>query len=230
MLAAVFLVPLMAPAFSYAAPPKAAVKAKAGHAAGKPTAPVQGNALLGKEKAESERCMECHGEDGQGAGHGNSAEGKFAKLAGQHPVYLLKQLNDFKTGARKNDQMVIMARSLSEEDARDIATYFHGLPAMKPDGTAKGEALARGKALFEQGDAAKGIAACASCHGPQGEGVAGLLHVPIVKGQEWRYLDKQLRDWRSGDRKNSPDPAMSQVTQGLTDKDIEALATYLSGM
>ena len=230
MLAAAFLVPLMAQEPAFAASPRPAAKARAANAQAQAAAPAQGNALLGKEKADSERCIECHGEDGQGAGHGNGTEGKFAKLAGQHPGYLLKQLNDFRTGARQNDQMVIMARALSEEDARDIAAYFHGLPAMKPDGSARGESLVKGRALFEQGDAAKGVPACTSCHGPQGEGVAGLSHVPIVKGQELRYLDKQLRDWRSGDRKNAPDAVMNQVTKGLTDHDIEALATYLSGM
>ena len=216
------------PLWVQAAPPKKA--GRAAPAPGSKAAEAAGNAALGKEKAESERCIECHGEDGQGASHGNGPEGKFAKLAGQHPDYVLKQLRDFRSGARKNDQMAIMARSISDEDARDIAAYFAGLPPMKPDGLAQGEARARGQQLFEQVDAARGLPSCASCHGPKGEGVPGLPQVPKVQGQEWRYLDQQLRDWRSGERKNAPDGLMSQVTKGLSDKDIESLATYLSGM
>lgn len=218
---------LFAPIVAQAAPPKGKAAASASR---KPDVPVPGNAVLGNEKADSERCMECHGEDGQGAAHANGVEGKFAKLAGQHPDYVLKQIRDFRSGARKHDQMAIMARSVSDEDVRDIAAYFSGLPAMKPDGSARGESLAKGKALFEQGDAARGVTACASCHGAKGEGTTGQTLIPLLGGQEWRYLDKQLRDWRSGDRKNAPDGVMNQVTKGLTDNDIEALATYLSGM
>src|SRR5690606_25600383 len=132
--------------------------------------------------------------------------------------------------ARKHDQMAIMARSVSDEDVRDIAAWFASQSPMQPDGSAKGEALSLGKALYEQGDPARGIVSCASCHGAHGEGLPGQALIPVIRGQEWRYLDKQLRDWRAGDRRNGPDPLMNQVTRALSDKEIEALATYLSGM
>jgi cytochrome c553 len=220
--AAILIVPLLAEA----APPKG----KAAGAARKQEAVPAGNPVWGKEKADSERCMECHGEDGQGSGNGHAAEGKFAKLAGQHPDYVLKQIRDFRSGARKHDQMAIMAKSVSDEDVRDIAAYFASLPAMKPDGSASAEAKAKGRALYEQGDAARGEPACATCHGVNGEGLPGQQLFPIIGGQEWRYLDKQLRDWRTADRKNGSDAIMNTVTQKLTDNDIQALATYLSGM
>jgi hypothetical protein len=51
----------------------------------------------------------------------NSVQGKFAKLAGQAPEYILKQIEDFRPGARKHDRMAIMARSVSDEDVVDIA-------------------------------------------------------------------------------------------------------------
>jgi cytochrome c553 len=189
--------------------------------------PAKGDPALGREKADSERCVECHGVDGNGAGHSNGPEGKFAKLAGQHPDYLLKQICDFRSGARQHDQMQIMARSVSDEDVRDIAAYFASQPGMKGQ---DGERHALGKSLFENGDPARGIAACIGCHGALGKGVEGSTLTPVIGGQEWRYLDKQLRDWRSGERRNSPDGAMSQITKTLSDADIEALANYLSGI
>jgi cytochrome c553 len=191
----------------------------------------QGDPVAGKEKAESERCLECHGLDGNGAGHADSSkagtEGKFAKLAGQYPDYILKQIRDFRSGARKHDQMAIMARSVSDEDVLDIAAYFGSLPRMSGEG---GDARALGKALFAQGDPARGVQACVSCHGDKGKGLPGTALGPVVGGQAWRYLDKQLRDWRSGERRNSAEGVMSQASRALTDQDIEALADYLSGM
>ena len=189
--------------------------------------PAKGDPALGREKADSERCIECHGVDGNGAGHSNGPEGKFPKLAGQHPDYLLKQIRDFRTGARQHDQMQIMARSVSDEDVRDIAAYFASQSGMKGQ---DGERHALGKSLFENGDPARSIAACISCHGALGKGVEGSALTPVIGGQEWRYLDKQLRDWRSGERRNSPDGAMSQITKTLSDAEIEALANYLSGI
>lgn len=191
-----------------------------------PTPPQQGNPVLGREKIDSERCQECHGIDGQGAGHGNGPEGKFAKLAGQDAAYLLKQMRDFRSGARKHDQMAIMARSVSDEDVRDISAYFASLPVMKGEPDPKAAtASAIGQRLYEQGDATRGVLACASCHSPQAKGAA---LAPRIAGQEWRYLDKQLRDWRSGDRKNSPDGVMNKALSPLSDAEIEALATHLA--
>lgn len=188
--------------------------------------PRAGDPVLGKEKADTERCQECHGVDGNGAGHPNGPEGKFAKLAGQYPDYILKQIRDFRSGARQHDQMAIMARSVSDEDVRDIAAHFASLPRMSGQ---DGDQHLVGKQLFEAGDPARGIAACVSCHGVRGKGVAGNTLTPVIGGQEWRYLDKQLRDWRSGERRNSPDGAMNQATRALTDLEIESLANYLSG-
>lgn len=186
-----------------------------------------GDPVLGKDKADAERCIECHGVDGHGAGHANGPEGKFAKLAGQHPDYILKQIRDFRSGARKHDQMAIMARSVTDEDVRDIAAYFASQPGMKGEG---GDAHTVGRRLYEQGDATRGVLACVQCHGAQGKGVAALPLVPVIGGQEWRYLDQQLRDWRSGERRNSADGVMNQVLKPLTDAELESLALYLSGL
>ncbi|RZL02732.1 MAG: c-type cytochrome [Rubrivivax sp.] len=188
-------------------------------------AAFKGDPVSGKEKAEAERCFECHSQDGQGQGHANGPEGKFAKLAGQFPEYMLKQLQDLKSGKRKHDQMAIMARSVEEEDQRDIIAYFASLPRMKGEGG--GGADTPGSKLFQQGDPARGILACASCHGERGQGV-GFAQGPVLGGQEWKYLEKQLQDWRSGFRHNDPSGVMNSVSKALTDAEIQSLTDYLA--
>ena len=173
-----------------------------------------GDAAAGRIKSESERCQECHGLDG----NGNGQDGKFARLAGQYPAYIVKQVQDFRSGARKHDLMMVMARSLEEADIADIAAYYGGLPAMH--GEAVHADTEAGQRLF---------AACAACHGAQGKG-NGDAAFPVIGGQDVKYLRNQLLAWRSGERRNSPGGAMNDAAKGLTDAEIDALAHYVSGL
>ncbi len=209
---------------AWAAAPAKPPRASSTKTAATPATP-KGDVALGKDKAESERCIECHGQSGQGSGNPKGAEAKVAKLAGQKTAYIVKQVQDFRSGLRKHDQMAIVARNLSDEDLIDIAAYFNSLPPMKGEG---GDLHEAGKQLFEQGDPARGITPCVSCHGPQGGAKAGLPAAPRLAGQEWKYLDDQLRAWRDGSRRNSPDGVMNQLSKALSDKEIEVLADHLA--
>ena len=81
------------------------------------SAPVMaGNAEAGKEKSKS--CAACHGADG------NSASPDFPKLAGQHADYIVKSLQGYKAGTRKNAIMAPMATPLSQRDIEDLAAYY----------------------------------------------------------------------------------------------------------
>lgn len=80
------------------------------------TAGAAGDAAAGKSK--STVCAACHGPDG------NSPNPMWPKLAGQHAPYLVKQLKDFKSGARKDPVMSPMAMPLSEQDMENLAAYF----------------------------------------------------------------------------------------------------------
>ena len=75
-----------------------------------------GNAAAGKEKAKA--CAACHGADG------NSASADFPKLAGQQYDYLVKSLQGYKSGIRKNPIMAPMGANLSQRDIEDLAAYF----------------------------------------------------------------------------------------------------------
>ncbi len=75
-------------------------------------------------------------------------------------------------------------------------------------------------------DAGKKAAAnCAACHGPTGISANPLW--PNLAGQKKAYLAKQLKDFKSGARK---DPIMSGMAKSLSDTDIENIAAYFSSL
>ena len=78
---------------------------------------AKGNAAKGKAKIAT--CTACHGADGKGI------QPIYPNLCGQHEEYIVTQLKNFKKGDRKNALMNPMAASLSEQDMRDIAAYYH---------------------------------------------------------------------------------------------------------
>lgn len=75
-------------------------------------------------------------------------------------------------------------------------------------------------------DAGKTKAAiCAGCHGQNG--ISAIPNYPNLKGQKEQYLVKALRAYRDGQRS---DPAMSPMAKPLSDRDIDDLAAYFSGL
>ncbi len=181
-----------------------------------------GNPVIGKEKSRENRCQECHGEDG------HSSDAKIPNHAGQFAGYLIKQLNNFQTGARHHEIMNIMAEGLSQEDMADIAAYFASQKIMQGEAGAD-KPLARD--LFMKGDQARGLLPCVSCHGENGKGrrVDNVFY-PVIGGQRAIYLRSQLVNWKLGNRKNSPDGVMNKFVASLTDDEINALAEYISGL
>jgi cytochrome c553 len=193
-------------------------------------AAANGDAVAGKLKAEDGRCLECHDSGPQQPGHGfsNGPEGKFAKLAGQYPGYIEKQVKDFRSGGRRHDFMAMIANSVDDADLADIAAYFSSQTPIRGDGTGDNPA---GRTLFINGDSTRNIVPCISCHGAGGKGLStASASYPMIGGQGRLYLEKQLIDWRGGDRRNDQSGAMSTVTSALTDAEIQALANYISGL
>ena len=183
-----------------------------------------GDIEYGKELSNAERCQECHGEDG----NGNGTDLHTPKHAGQYADYLVKQLKDFQTGARQHVTMNIMAEDLIELDMTDIAAYFASQKIMR--GTSENEKT-EGKRLFLTGDSSRGLQACSECHGAGGKGrfVDGIAY-PVIGGQRKAYLYRQLVNWKSGDRTNSPDGIMNKIARLLTEREIESLSDYISGL
>lgn len=188
---------------------------------------LKGDAVAGKHKAEDERCVECHGHDGNANdiedGVGNI--GKFPRLASQHPSYIIKQFREFRSGKRNNETMAVMAKTVSDTDLVDIAAYFASQKLVAGSSQAVNSF---GRSLFHIGDAARGILPCVDCH--IGTAQESAPENPRIAGQHRRYLQKQLIEWRAGERSNSPGNIMNAVTKGLSDVEIDALADYVSSL
>jgi cytochrome c553 len=173
-------------------------------------------------KNSSAMCSACHGADG------NSAVPNFPKLAGQGQKYLLKQLNDIKTGNRTVVEMTGMLDAFSDQDLENLSAYFSAQTST--GGQAKKDLVELGEALYRGGNPATKIAACTACHGPSGKGV-DLAAFPALSGQHADYTATQLKKFRSGERANDGDTRMMRsVAALLSDKEIEAVASYISGL
>jgi len=147
------------------------------------------------------------------------------KLAGQHPEYITKQLNNFKSGERANPVMGAMAASLSADDMVKLGVYFG---AQKPKGSNAKEngPGSLGEKIYKGGVTAKGLPACASCHGPTGAGIP--VQFPRLAGQHADYTVIQLKAFRSGERANAP--MMKVIAGKMSDQDIAAVADYIQGL
>ena len=167
-------------------------------------------------------CAACHATDG------NSVSPANPVLAGQHGDYIAKQLADFKANKeRKNPVMLGMAAQLSPQDMKNLGAYFE---AQKPKTrAAKDPALVKvGQQIYRGGIMAKGVAACASCHGPAGAGVPAQF--PRVAGQYAEYSVAQLQGFRAGERANDPNSMMRTIAVKLSDGEIKAVAEYIAGL
>lgn len=180
---------------------------------------AQGDAAAGQ--AKSALCASCHGVDG------NSPLAMNPKLAGQSARYMVKQLQDFKSGARAGAIMASMVLSLSDQDMADIAAWYSSQqPTIQG---ADPESIELAQSLYRAGNSEIAVAACSACHSPTGKGNAPA-GFPSLSGQHAEYTLQQLKDFRSGARQNDGDAMMRTVVERLTDKELEALASYVSGL
>jgi cytochrome c553 len=164
-------------------------------------------------------CAACHAADG------NSMIPANPKLAQQHPEYILKQLQEFKSGKRANPVMMGFASQLSPEDMRNVA-YFVASKAATPGFAKEKETVALGEKIYRGGIADRQIAACAGCHGPNGSGMPAQY--PRLSGQHADYTVSQLTQFRDGVRKNSVQ--MTQVAAKMNDREIKAVSDYIAGL
>ncbi|HRM80902.1 MAG: cytochrome c4 [Acidovorax sp.] len=175
--------------------------------------------LVKGEASYTAVCAACHGADG------NSAIAVNPTLAQQHPEYLVKQLQEFKSGKRNNAVMKGFATMLTDEDMKNIAYWVASKPAKA--GFAKDKDLVTlGERIYRGGIADRNIAACAGCHSPNGAGIP--VQYPRLSGQHADYTVAQLNTFRDGTRANSTQ--MTQVAAKLNDKEIKAVADYIAGL
>ena len=164
-------------------------------------------------------CAACHGADG------NSGTPGYPKLSQQHPEYLVKQLQEYKAGKRKNAIMQGFAATLSPQDMKNIA-YWATSKQARPGFSTDKELVSLGERIYRGGIADRQVAACAGCHSPSGVGIPAQY--PRLKGQHAEYTAAQLTYFRDGIRTNSQQ--MTQVAAKLNDKEIRAVADYIAGL
>jgi cytochrome c553 len=164
-------------------------------------------------------CAACHGADG------NSGVPANPKLAQQHPEYLVKQLQEFKSGRRASPIMRAFASQLNDADMKNIA-YWVSSQKAKPGFAKDKDLVTLGERIYRGGVADRQIAACAGCHSPDGAGVP--TQYPRLSGQQSEYVFTQLVAFRDGVRNNSLQ--MAQIAAKLNDREMRAVADYIGGL
>jgi len=181
-----------------------------------------GDAEAGKARAAV--CMACHGMDG------NSVNPEWPSLAGQHEDYIVAQLTAFQEGARENVLMSPMSMGLTDTDKANLAAYYSS-QATKT--TPVDPALVDlGRKLYLAGDSERGIAACASCHGPTGRG-NGPAGMPVLSGQRSTYTVGQLKAYADGTRQAPSEvktSMMHEIAKSLSGEDMVAVANFVQGL
>jgi cytochrome c553 len=158
-------------------------------------------------------CAACHGEQGI------PIQKTFPVIWGQNEGYLIYQLRDFQSGARKNELMSPIAATIDKADINAFAAYFSKLkwpnlqqPIAPADIAAKAQATAAS-------------VGCPGCHLAyfQGDGTTARL-----AGQNHDYLLKTMNDFRDKTRGNNP--GMSDLMKATSPDDLAVLAQYLAGL
>ncbi len=106
-------------------------------------------------------------------------------------------------------------------------TVFGGLPAASAATPAAAPAAkadpAKGGALYDAGDPARGLPACVSCHGAAGN--SSIVANPKLSGQFASYTHKQLVDFTTPNRQQ---PIMTTYAKMLTDAEKKDIAAWLA--
>jgi cytochrome c553 len=171
-------------------------------------------------------CAACHGADG------NSAIPANPVIAAQHPQYAFKQLTNFKAeggkpAERPSAVMTAMVSTLSRDDMANLALYF-GTQQAKPRSARDAELVKLGQQIYRGGIMKKNVAACASCHGPNGAGIPAQF--PRLAGQHAQYTEATLKAFRGGERANDPNRMMRLIADKLSDREILAVSQFIQGL
>jgi cytochrome c553 len=161
----------------------------------------------------AEPCFACHGPDG------NSTIPQFPNLAGQSWRYIYIELKDFKEGRRSDPNMTPVAQALSREEMIALGNFFEARKPKAIDFKPDPARVAEGKKISD-------VVLCPMCH--LGE-FKGQNEIPRVAGQQYDYVVKQLRDFKSRARTNDAGN-MTSVARTLSDEDIVNLAHYTASL
>ncbi len=176
-------------------------------------------------KVLAEACKSCHGDNGQGMPaetRDDETIPAIPALAGQLATYTYKQLRDYFNDSRTDSSMTMLAKTLSDQEAADLAAWFASLPA--PQNKAAGKTTARAEKMVAQGDGKRILPPCSVCHGSRGQGEK--MDVPALAGQHADYFVSTLMAYKSGERHNDVYSRMRLIAQQLSAEEIKGLADY----
>ena len=114
-----------------------------------------------------------------------------------------------------------------------MAAFYASQP--RSGGQADPALVPLGEKVYRAGVAERKVAACSACHSPNGKGNAPA-GFPALAGQHAEYIAAQLKAYRTGyedesGRTNDGDTMIMRSNAfGLSDKEIEAVASYISGL
>ncbi|RZS81617.1 c-type cytochrome [Pigmentiphaga kullae] len=169
-------------------------------------------------------CTACHGEQGRAG-----PDGYYPRIAGKPADYLYNQLVYFRAGQRQYRPMQHLLENMSDEYLKQIAVWFSEQHPPYPDPKSSrlpAATLEHGRRLVMEGDRARGVPACVSCHGQALSGV--LPAVPALLGLPHDYLSSQFGAWTNGLRKAIAPDCMADIARRLTPEDVSAVAGWLS--
>ena len=160
-----------------------------------------------------EFCASCHGEKGA-----SPIDQTIPILAGQHFYYIYVQLKDLSSGMRKNEIMNDIASSYDKKKMKRFAKYYseQSWPNIGYKTDPK---------LVSKAESAVSAGQCVQCH--RG-GFEGDSQIPRIANQNFTYLAKTMKDYKSKSRNNAP--AKSSLFLSFKDEDLNALASYLAGL
>ena len=168
-------------------------------------------------------CVGCHGNQGQG-----NPEADSPRIAGQSAYYLLKQLDSYANGSRRDRVMEPIARGLPPELRASVAAHYASLNAPFDERARSQRPSERGRVLANDGDNALGVPACRNCHGPGGVGEPP--NIPYIAGLDAGYHSAELTAWKTGTRTNDAGQQMFRVAAALSAEDISAVAQYYASL
>ena len=169
-------------------------------------------------------CTGCHGENGRAVG-----DVFFPRIAGKPAGYLFNQLRNFRDGRRSYPLMGNLLSLLDDNYLHEIADHFAGLSLPYPPPPALAlaqDAADKADRLVHQGDPARKIPACTTCHGAALTGVQP--HVPGLLGLPKDYVNAQLGAWKTGQRRAQAPDCMAHVARALQVDEVSALGAWLS--
>lgn len=167
---------------------------------GKAQTPAKGDQAAGKVAAAA--CSGCHGDTGVSNNPANPS------IAGQDAQYLMATLVAYKNGSRTEGSMKNAVAGLDEKTMQNLAAFYAAQQPQAPK-------VAKPMSTVEW------AARCDRCHGINGNSMD--VRTPAIAAQRVDYIEKALRAYKKGERKES---VMSAMTVTLSDADIDALALH----